>query len=426
MSQDTPSPKTTSEESDFDADDARSETSEATELPIAATGSLEEQLILAVEERRFPEVEKLLRRKAGVTATNETHETALHLAADHDNLEIVKLLCAAKAPINAKDDQGATALLIAGMKMEESNEELTLYLLDQKASFAPKEAYNLLSNSAYLGHLGVLNRILESSHAYMSNSEDWINFFGSPAILHNAVSSGSIPVVERLLKEPAVLATIGAQDIFSGETILHLAINNADVPMVARLLAVEGIDKILGVEDHKLQSPIAFARSFLESLIQENSTDLIQETHEKNTKMMANLKTIIGFLSRKERAALLAGEDPRLGAKSPLRKISDIRRSIYDRNALRFAFNLGGIGLPPKPSKIKGPCPEPEADLPLSKPEQKSKKRKQEYEPDALEPGKEARVERVASSSSSSSSSSSAQAADDTQVMSDEPSSPRL
>src|SRR5438034_779548 len=75
----------------------------------AAAGSL----LDAVRTGDHQGIRELLRNHADVNATQPDGSTPLILAADRNDLEVVKLLTAAGARVNAANEYGATALFVA-------------------------------------------------------------------------------------------------------------------------------------------------------------------------------------------------------------------------------------------------------------------------------------------------------------------------
>src|SRR5580698_1630746 len=80
-------------------------------LSFAASGDL--RLIQAVKKQDADSVRALLTQHIDVNAAQGDGTTALHWAADLDNLFIADKLIRAGAPVNAANDLGATPLYLA-------------------------------------------------------------------------------------------------------------------------------------------------------------------------------------------------------------------------------------------------------------------------------------------------------------------------
>jgi len=80
-------------------------------LSFAASSDL--RLIQAVKSQDADVVRALLKQRVDVNAAQGDGSTALHWAADLDNLAIADVLIHAGAPVNAANDLGATPLYLA-------------------------------------------------------------------------------------------------------------------------------------------------------------------------------------------------------------------------------------------------------------------------------------------------------------------------
>lgn len=83
----------------------------ASSLSFAASGDL--RLIRAVKSQDAEAVRGLLKQHVDVNAAQGDGTTALHWAADLDNLSVADVLIRAGAPVNASNDLGATPLYLA-------------------------------------------------------------------------------------------------------------------------------------------------------------------------------------------------------------------------------------------------------------------------------------------------------------------------
>src|SRR3954466_572 len=71
------------------------------------------RLIQAVKTQNAESVRALLKQHADVNAAQGDGTTALHWAANLDNLSVADMLIRAGAPVNAANDLGATPLYLA-------------------------------------------------------------------------------------------------------------------------------------------------------------------------------------------------------------------------------------------------------------------------------------------------------------------------
>ena len=72
-----------------------------------------EALVTAAQKNNVAEARRLIRKKANVNAKVNDGDTALMFAAGFNSVEVAKLLLAAGADVSAKDNDGNTALMIA-------------------------------------------------------------------------------------------------------------------------------------------------------------------------------------------------------------------------------------------------------------------------------------------------------------------------
>ena len=106
----------------------------------AAFGDVNNELfVAAMEENTTPQMIKdLIKSGANVNAKTDNGETALMWAVRHRNAEVVKALIEAGADINAKNNKGATALMLA-LILNRSPAKTVQILIDSGADIFAKD-----------------------------------------------------------------------------------------------------------------------------------------------------------------------------------------------------------------------------------------------------------------------------------------------
>lgn len=182
-------------------------------------GMLNTPLMIATQQVRIPLMRHLL--QAGARVDDERRygaKTALYIAIEKSDLNMVRLLLNANANVNIRSNSGGTALHAA---------------VDKK-------------------HLGLVNLILQ--HKPQLN----VLAIGGMSPLHLAVSSKNLPIVQRLLQAKATPNTISD----FGDTPLISALQLRR-PLIAQALINAGAN--LNVITNKRQTPldIAIARGLI-------------------------------------------------------------------------------------------------------------------------------------------------------------------
>lgn len=118
-------------------------------------------LHLASEWGQQEVVLTLLEAKADVSAKATNGDMPLHSAADYGHCEVVSILLAAKADINAQAADGTTALKLAASF---DNREVVKVLLEAKAdiSILDDEGWSALHSAAWYGHWQVIALLLKA------------------------------------------------------------------------------------------------------------------------------------------------------------------------------------------------------------------------------------------------------------------------
>ena len=85
----------------------------------------------AVEKGEAKAVEMLIKSKyiANIDVQNSNGKTPVHLAADHGNFKLLRLLVEAKADVNICSNEGVPPLYSAGKRFHVLNPHLTLTTL---------------------------------------------------------------------------------------------------------------------------------------------------------------------------------------------------------------------------------------------------------------------------------------------------------
>ncbi|KIW20664.1 hypothetical protein PV08_01241 [Exophiala spinifera] len=152
-------------------------------------------LLWAAARNQLTLVDALLKMGKGVADINQSNDqghSALHLAARHDEPEMIKLLIFMGARIEARSDGDWTPLLMAA---KEGNEKAIDALLTSKANVNARTSSGMTSLhwAADSGKLAALNRLLREPDA-LTNSKD--SFDSTPLI--RAAQNGHWDIVNAL------------------------------------------------------------------------------------------------------------------------------------------------------------------------------------------------------------------------------------
>ena len=182
-------------------------------------------LTCAASRGRKDVVKLLLANKADVNAKADDGATPLCLAADHGHVDVVELLLANKADVNAKDDRGNTPLLSA----VKGHKDIVQLLLSNKADVNAKanNGETPLIFAADRGHRDIAELLLANGAEVNAKNGD------GTTPLHIAAFKGHKDVVELLL---ANKAEVNAKDN-DGATPLHLAAQQGRKEVAELLLA---------------------------------------------------------------------------------------------------------------------------------------------------------------------------------------------
>ena len=210
-------------------------------------------LHIAAEYGQLEVVKLLFQAGADKDAFDSAGSTALHMAAEFGNLDVVKLLLEAGCEKDvAEQIEGLTALHLA---VQNGHSEVVKLLLDASADkdMAHTNGATALQEAACNGHSEIVKLLLEAG-----TDKDAVNRFGMTALL-SAAQKGHSDVVKVLLEAGADKDMVQS----NGATALHLAARNGQAEIV-KLLLEAGADK--GVKDFQDRLPLdlAFSRGYEE------------------------------------------------------------------------------------------------------------------------------------------------------------------
>jgi ankyrin repeat protein len=231
----------------------------------------DELLLQTIRNGNSEVVQMLVAKGANVEAKDEDGRTALHEAAALGDAAIVELLIAKKANVEAKDVYGCTALLRAAMH---GHAPIVKLLMAQETYVDAKDDIerSLLHIAAIYGHTAIVELLLVQAtnvlvrdqhreralHVAVNHGQTTIvellaaqtDVYGRVAVgrklLHRAAARGNAAIVELLLTLGANLETTDQYE----ETALHKAVEEGHVTVVELLLSnganVEAVDNRSG------------------------------------------------------------------------------------------------------------------------------------------------------------------------------------
>ncbi|MEC8882750.1 MAG: ankyrin repeat domain-containing protein, partial [Pseudomonadota bacterium] len=192
-----------------------------------------------------------------VELKNNQGQTALHLAAEYNNQQMVQLLVAKGADIFDTDNQGKTALDHA---IESNNQEMVKCLVNARDS-----------NEKTALHLAATYRNPQMVQLLLKKGADGLatDNQGQTA-LHLAARYSNPQMVELLLKKTGIFnrktgPNLNAKDN-QGQTALHLAARYSN-PQMVQLLLKKGADRL--ATDNQRQTALHLA-------VQSKNTDMVQ------------------------------------------------------------------------------------------------------------------------------------------------------
>ena len=154
-------------------------------------------LIEAVQQQNEQQVKALLTQAVDVDAQNEKGETALLIATHQNNLAIAKMLIDAGADINKQDAIQDSAYLYAGAQ---GKTEILAYMLrhqDPDPNVVNRYGGNALIPAAEKGHLDNVKLLLEDGRTDINHQND----FGYTALIEVVALTDGSKVYQDIAKE---------------------------------------------------------------------------------------------------------------------------------------------------------------------------------------------------------------------------------
>jgi ankyrin repeat protein len=205
------------------------------------------------------------------------NQTALHLAANNGNLELVKLLIEKGADVNAKTNDDATPLHVAA---NNDNLELVKLLIENDADVNAKtnKGATPLHMAAVNGHFDIAKLLIENDAKVNEKTND------DATPLHVAANNGNLELVKLLIENDADINAKTNKGATPGATPLHMAAGNGHFD-IAKLL-IEN-DANVNAKTNKGATPLHWAAENgyfdVAKLLIENDADVNEKTNESAT-----------------------------------------------------------------------------------------------------------------------------------------------
>jgi hypothetical protein len=194
-----------------------------------------EPLVLAAMMDDLDAVNAALAAKPDANVRDkETHATALEYAVQNGNREILQVLLGAKADVNAKGDEGQTALMMLSDKV---TVEIVWDLINAgaKVNAHDKDGDTALITAAEVNNVEALKALIDAGAKVNAANES-----GETALM-KAASAGFVNNVHALVMAGA---NVNARDK-DGKTALMYAQENSDSPVIRLLKAHGAIEFVL-------------------------------------------------------------------------------------------------------------------------------------------------------------------------------------
>ena len=221
------------------------------------------EFLEAVKNNNAARVQELLAQGVNINAKDKKGNSALKLASENGNLEIVKLLLPHDLEGMRKNTESYVSLL-----PKELTEEVRKYGYNIDVNAKNNSGATALMEASYKGHLEVIKRLLDVPDIDVNAKDDDAGF----TALIWAAQQGHLNVVNLLLEKGADANRKNKW----GLTALMWASTEGRTDIVKRLLMVPGID--VNAKDNSGQTALAWAvqqgRTNIVKLLLENGADI--------------------------------------------------------------------------------------------------------------------------------------------------------
>ncbi|MED6110568.1 hypothetical protein PIB30_044333 [Stylosanthes scabra] len=291
------------------------------------------ELVLGIiSENGEEELKELLSK------TNYSGETALYVAAENDNLDIVKELIKhhdiGLAGFKAKN--GFDAFHIAAKNGNLEILKVLMEAIPEVSMTVDMSNTTALHTAAAQGHIEVVNFLLEKGSSLISIAKS-----NGKTVLHSAARNGHVEVIKALLsREPEIATRVDKK----GQTVLHMAVKGQNLELVDELLKLNS--SLVNMVDAKGNTALHIAtRKGRLQIVQkildcrETNTDVINksgetalDTAEKNSR-----KDIANFLQVRGAKSAKSIKSPATQTALELKRtVSDIKSGVH--NQLEHTF----------------------------------------------------------------------------------------
>ena len=202
-------------------------------------------LMLAAEQGDVEVLKQLLKCNANVTLKSNTGSTALIYSALNGNIEIFNHLVNASADINAVNDKGTNALIMAATNGH--IQVVRLLVGRTNVNVRNEEGKTPLLAAAFSGYVNVVRILLDKG----ANVDDE---FGMGTSLMLAVQRNYVEMVQVLIEHGA---NVNFSSRTTGNSVLHIAVKKGYIAIVEALLNA-GASKF--TLNNERENPIDIAR----------------------------------------------------------------------------------------------------------------------------------------------------------------------
>lgn len=192
-----------------------------------------------------------MNKGANIGAQDKCGNTALHIAIENGDIEIVEMLLNAGANVYVRDNLGRAVLHFA---VKNGNIEIVKVLLNAGANLGVQDkcGKTVLHFAVENDKIEIVKvRLNAGANVYVQDD------FGN-TVLHSAVETGFPVIVEHVLKHCPDVNSINSKDVI-GRTALHIACKEGHKQIVIALVA-HGSDINIMCDDN--ETPLDFANDF--------------------------------------------------------------------------------------------------------------------------------------------------------------------